>query len=258
MGEGVFTLRPAERQRLRLLKTEESLLRPYHDLCDLDRYSLADRPSLSLIYSTRNSCPDIAEYPRLHAHLKRFRAVMEERRETQNGANSWWHLHWPRDEQVWRSPKIVALQMAKRPSFAVARRPVYVPFSVNVFVPKTEISEDLNYFAGVMNSKLLWNWFSHYAKRRGVGLEINGNVLARTPIHRINFSDLADKARHDEIVTKVDAMLEAKKQSAKAKTDKNKTYYENKCAALDRQIDRLVYDLYGLTEKEIEIVEQQK
>ncbi len=28
------------------------------------------------------------------------------------------------------------------------------------------------------------------------------------------------------------------------------------CAALDRQIDRLVYDLYGLTEEEIQIVEQ--
>jgi hypothetical protein len=60
------------------------------------------------------------------------------------------------------------------------------------------------------------------------------------------------------MVTKVDAMLEAKMQLAKAKTDKDKTYYESKCAVLDRQIDRLFYDLYGLTEKEIQIVEQQK
>jgi hypothetical protein len=59
-------------------------------------------------------------------------------------------------------------------------------------------------------------------------------------------------------VTRAEAMLEAKKELARAKTDKDKTYYENKCAALDRQIDRLVYDLYGLTEKEIQIVEAQK
>ena len=38
-------------------------------------------------------------------------------------------------------------------------------------------------------------------------------------------------------MAKVEAMLEAKKELAKAKTDKDKTYYENKCAALDRQID---------------------
>jgi hypothetical protein len=59
-------------------------------------------------------------------------------------------------------------------------------------------------------------------------------------------------------VQKVGAMLEAKKQLAESKTDKDKTYYENKCAALDRQIDRLVYELYGLTEEEIQIVEQTK
>jgi hypothetical protein len=35
----------------------------------------------------------------------------------------------------------------------------------------------------------------------------------------------------------------------------DKDFYENKCAALDRQIDRLVYDLYGLTEAEIKLVE---
>jgi len=32
-------------------------------------------------------------------------------------------------------------------------------------------------------------------------------------------------------------------------------YYEQKCATLDRQIGCLVYDLYGLTEGEIRIVE---
>ena len=40
-----------------------------------------------------------------------------------------------------------------------------------------------------------------------------------------------------------------------AKTDKNKTYYRNKCIVLDLQIDRLVFDLYYLTEEEIGIVE---
>ena len=256
VGQGVFALQPAELRRLRLSKAEQSLLRPYHDLCDLDRYWLADCPSLSLIYSTRSTCLDIARHPRLRAHLKRFRPVMEHRRETQRGANSWWHLHWPRDERVWQAPKIVALQMANRPSFAVARRPVYVPFSANVFVLKPGISEDLSYLAGLLNSRLLWSWYSHYAKRRGVGLEINGNVLARTPIRRIDVSDAGDKSLHDEIVAKVEAMLEAKRQLAKAKTDKDKTRCENKCDALDRQIDRLVYDLYGLTADEIRIVEQ--
>jgi len=255
VGEGVFTLRPAELSRLRLSKEEQALLRPYHDLSDLGRFLLADRPSLSLIYSTRNTCPDIARYPRLHAHLKRFRQIMEKRRETQNRANSWWHLHWPRDENVWQTPKIVALQMAKRPSFAVARRAVYVPFSVNVFVPNPEISEDLNYFAGLMNSKLLWSWYSHYAKRRGVGLEINGNVLERTPIRRINFANAGDKARHDKLVLLVEKMLALTPKLRGATSESEKAAYQNAVTTTDAEIDRLVYELYGLTEEEIKIVE---
>jgi hypothetical protein len=59
------------------------------------------------------------------------------------------------------------------------------------------------------------------------------------------------------MVAKVDAMLEAKQQLAGAVTDKDKTYYENRCMSLDRQIDQLVYDMYVLTAEEIQMVEQQ-
>ena len=51
-------------------------------------------------------------------------------------------------------------------------------------------------------------------------------------------------------------MLEAKKQLASAQTERDKTFYESKCATLDRQIDNLVYELYELTHGEIAIVEE--
>jgi adenine-specific DNA-methyltransferase len=37
--------------------------------------------------------------------------------------------------------------------------------------------------------------------------------------------------------------------------DSDKDFYKNQCDALDRQIDALVYELYGLTPEEIQIVE---
>ena len=75
------------------------------------------------------------------------------------------------------------------------------------------------------------------------------------PIPKINFQNKTEKAAHDKIVSFVDQMLEAKKQLQTAKTDKDKTYYERRCETLDRQIDQLVYELYGLTEEEIRIIE---
>jgi len=49
-------------------------------------------------------------------------------------------------------------------------------------------------------------------------------------------------------------MLETKKQLKAARTDKDKDYFQGRCAVIDRQIDKLVYDLYELTDEERKIV----
>jgi type I restriction-modification system DNA methylase subunit len=255
-GCGVFTLSPEEVAQLSLTISEKKLLRPYHDLRDIGRYWIASTPSLFLIYSTRNTCPDINIYPHLRAHLLRFKPVMEARRETLNGSNAWWHLHWPRDENIWLSPKIISVQMAARPTFALAEYPVYVSFSANVFVAFETTAEKLHYITGILNSRLIWKWYQHHAKRRGVGLEINGGVLAKSPIRTIDFSDPTDKARHDRMVEMVKKMLAMHEQLAAARTEQERTMIQRRIEATDAQIDKLVYELYGLTEEEVRVVEE--
>jgi hypothetical protein len=51
-------------------------------------------------------------------------------------------------------------------------------------------------------------------------------------------------------------MLDMKQKLRTALTGRD--HYEAKCAALDRQIDALVYELYELTPEEIAIVEAGK
>ena len=53
----------------------------------------------------------------------------------------------------------------------------------------------------------------------------------------------------------VKQILESKKAATTAKTESEKEYLEKKCSTLDRQIDNLVYELYGLTDEEIKIIE---
>jgi len=57
------------------------------------------------------------------------------------------------------------------------------------------------------------------------------------------------------MVSLVDRMLDLHKRLAAAKTDHERTLLERQISATDREIDRLVYELYGLTEDEIKIVE---
>ncbi|MCK9277720.1 MAG: hypothetical protein M0P22_06495 [Methanoculleus sp.] len=65
----------------------------------------------------------------------------------------------------------------------------------------------------------------------------------------------ADVARHDRIVALVEQMLDLNKRLAAAKAPHEKEVLAGMIDATDRQIDRLVYELYGLTEDEVEIVE---
>ena len=255
VGEGVFSLQHVEVVRLRLTPEENQLLRPYHDLCDLDRYWSASCPSRQLIFSTRQTCPEIDPLPQLRKHLERFRPILEVRRETVQGSNCWWHLHWPRDNRIWQSNKLIVLQMAVRPSAVPILRPSYVPFSTNVFVPAAETREDLRYFCGLLNSKVLWAWFENHAKRRGVGLEVNGRTLERAPIRRINFANVKDVTRHDKLVELVDLRIEL---SSTSTSKRNLDAYESnlKIADVESSIDSLVAELYGLNSTEIESVNE--
>ena len=66
----------------------------------------------------------------------------------------------------------------------------------------------------------------------------------------------SDKARHDRVVEMVEAMLELHKQLTAAKTAHDKRVIQRQIDATDHQIDRLVYELYELTDEEIQIVEE--
>jgi len=116
---------------------------------------------------------------------------------------------------------------------------------------------DLNYLLAVINSRLM-SWY--FLRRSNVAQrdDFPKIVLKETrslPIRTINFSDRADKTRNDQMVKLVDHMLELHKELSAARTPQEKTALERQIAATDAQIDQLVYDLYGLTEDEIKIVE---
>ena len=67
--------------------------------------------------------------------------------------------------------------------------------------------------------------------------------------------DPTDKSRHDRMVELVERMLGLHKSLAAAKTDHDKTLLQRQITATDNQIDQLVYELYGLSNDEIGIVE---
>ncbi len=64
-----------------------------------------------------------------------------------------------------------------------------------------------------------------------------------------------DVARHDRMVSLVEQMFELYKKLDVAKLGSEKEMIQRRINATDTEIDRLVYELYGLTDEEIAIVE---
>jgi len=113
------------------------------------------------------------------------------------------------------------------------------------------------YILGLLNSKLLEWMIRHSATQmRGGYYSYESRFIRNLPIRVINFSGSADKSRHDKMVDLVKKMLDLHKQLALVKTPDEKTRIQRQIDAIDQQIDGLVYEIYGLTEKEIQIVEE--
>ena len=124
-------------------------------------------------------------------------------------------------------------------------------FSITV---SNESSLSPNYVLGLLNSTLLfWRLHSISNVFRGGWITCTKQYVEILPIRTINFSGIADKASHDKIVSLVDRMLKLHKRTPR--TPQEKESLRREIEATDRQIDQLVYELYGLTEEEIRIVE---
>jgi precorrin isomerase len=80
--------------------------------------------------------------------------------------------------------------------------------------------------------------------------------LEKIPIRSIDFSNPAEKSHHDRMVKLVDSMLALHKQLSETKSAAQKEIIQRQIHATDAEIDRLVYELYGLTDDEIKIVEE--
>ena len=79
--------------------------------------------------------------------------------------------------------------------------------------------------------------------------------LRNLPIYTPDFDRPEDRARHDRMEKLVRRGIDREKSCRSAKNDPERGTLQEKIRATDRQIDALVYQLYGLTAEEIEIVE---
>jgi len=151
--------------------------------------------------------------------------------------------------------KIIIRQIGFEPTASIIIDPIAV--TGNIFTIRHK-SNDINvekFVLAIINSSLIeFYWKIMFADFKNSFPQVTIESIAKIPIKGVN-QTTNNKYFQDPIVKLVDQMLESKKQLTKAKSESEKEYLEKKCSIIDKQIDQLVYELYGLTEEEIKIVE---
>lgn len=154
-----------------------------------------------------------------------------------NGRIRYFQLQWPRSEHIFTDEKIVVPYRAETNSFAYNSAEWFCRSDCYVLTKKSP-AYDLRYFLALLNSKLYFQWLYHRGKRKGKMLELFQVPISEIPIKHISKTDQGC------FIGLASQILERKKNDPEANT-----------AALEADIDRHVYALYGLTKEEIATVE---
>ena len=116
---------------------------------------------------------------------------------------------------------------------------------------------NIKYILALINSKLLNFFFKKYftTKKEDIFPEIQSYHINELPIYKIDLENKKDKETHDKLVNLVDSIIELNKKMFEENNPNTKTMLRRRVEAIDSEIDKIVYGLYGLTEEEIKIVE---
>ena len=82
----------------------------------------------------------------------------------------------------------------------------------------------------------------------------NKQYIEQLPICIPDFSNRADASMYERVVTLVESILRLHSSLATINNPTEKQIIQRQIETTDKQIDALVYNLYGLTEDEIRIV----
>ena len=216
---------------------EQTLLQKLVIGGEINSFYLNPKSGKQIIYITDEN--DIKDFPNINKELLLYRDQLLRRREAANGKMKWYSLNWPRRKKLFIEPKILIRQTANKIIAAYDEEQWYCLKSAIIVQLPSESPLGYLYLLSLLNSKLMNFLYSDLVNEDArIFPEVKPIQLFKLPI------PIPKKQKQIELEKIVNQILTAKKSDPKADT-----------TALEKAIDQLVYQLYGLTEEEIKIVE---
>lgn len=261
-GEGIYVLSLAEVNRLKLNAEEKKMIRPWFKNSDIKRWQSETKATKLLIYY--NSKEKYKSVGSIQSHLNRFKSILVNRK-TRSGTGTitdneydafvagkkeisyvmnasafkrgdFYCVSYPREPRVFESEKIIVPQRSVRNTFAYNNSSWYASADVYFIIQNESAKYCLKFLLGLLNSKLFYFWLYNKGKRKGESLELYIRPLSEIPIKRF------DKAIQHRITEIVEKIIES------GSNNRQILVYE-------KDLNEIVYNIYGLSEDEVKIVE---
>lgn len=184
---------------------------------------------------------DVKEYEilpdNIKLHLEAHKSKLEARATVKNEGRAWWRYSRPMHKEYYKYAKIWCSYRAKENIFCLDESSDFIGLTNTTAIFATNPKISIKYLLSLLNSKTLNFRYKSIGKQTGSGIyEYFENQISKFPIPFIS------KARQKPFISKIDAILKAKEIGAS--TD-----------VFEREIDHMVYKLYGLTYDEVKTID---
>lgn len=238
---------------------ENGILKPLLKGAEIKRYQRPNVNNLLIYpYSVNNgelmpfSRNDIKDYPLAFDYLNLTKEKLLKRSSVDS--YNWWLYPYPKNLLVMDKPKIIYQVLSQKGSFTLDENGefYYVGGGTAGGYSITTKSDDINelkYLLGILNSKLTLFFISKVASSFKGGYYSFGKQSFE------HFSLPTEKLFDSLIIDLVDIMINLNNQLQNVKTPQEEKLLKIQIDNIDKQINNRVYELYGLSEEEITIIE---
>jgi len=171
-------------------------------------------------------------------------------------------MYSPRSPALFEARKIVSQSMLSRKRLVATldNEKFYCEQSLVCILPhgiadsgKGMADYPLEFVLGILNSRAASFYFGTVI----IDYSLGGGLIHATPGAQEKIPiPKANAKQVESVVRLVERMLALHKQLQKAKSEQERTVIQRQIDSTDAEIDKLVYELYGLTDKEVAIAEE--
>ncbi|MBN3037652.1 MAG: N-6 DNA methylase [Candidatus Diapherotrites archaeon] len=249
------------------VELEKDLLKPFVYGEDIRRYSpIAHKKLLLFPYQHVNRKIQLipanilrSKYPHAWEYLLKVKNDLSKRK-IDTTDEDFYKYSAGRSLAEYQQPKIMIPDMLvdNRISYDVKGEFYHGPAIHSIVFNERGLKLHSNFYLGILNSKLFWFFISHTSTAlRGNAYRLTPEFVDKFCFPSIDHMQTKHRGIYEKLLVLVKDILNQSTTLSKLgdkQTDERK-HLESEIAETDKKIDKLVYELYGLTDDEIKVVE---